>query len=228
MTGTSMQSPPPQGPPPPAQASPQRGGGLAIAALILGITGVIPLVGILLGLAAIILGIVSLAQGRPKKGAAIAGIATGAVLPWIAVMVSLLISILLPALGRSRELAQQVACGANLQGIAMGVEMYRTDHDGASPPDLNALVEAGWVSPDSLHCPSGRTKRGAYFYLPPGDDAAPTTLVACDRKGSHADGRNAASLDGTVQWLTEQEFQQLLAQPENAAFAQALQQAEGP
>jgi prepilin-type N-terminal cleavage/methylation domain-containing protein/prepilin-type processing-associated H-X9-DG protein len=51
---------------------------------------------------------------------------------------SLLLSILLPALGLARERARQVICSSNLRNMASGVRMYAQEHSGwlptAEPP----------------------------------------------------------------------------------------------
>ena len=74
------QAPPPVAPPSPQpvgpQPVPQKGGGMSIAAFVLGLLGVIPPCGLI----AMILGIVALVTNRPKKGFAIAGIVLGVVM----------------------------------------------------------------------------------------------------------------------------------------------------
>ena len=54
------------------------------------------------------------------------------------------------------------------------------------------------------------------------------TIIACDLKSNHKEGRNVLHLQGSVAWRTEAAFQSELAQPHNAAFAAALKKAEGP
>lgn len=70
--------------------------------------------------------------------------------------------------------------------------------------------------------------RVSYFYHPPVPDARMNTVIACDLRGNHKDHRNVLTYDGHVSWLSEQEFQDLLKKPENADFARALREAEGP
>ena len=48
-------------------------------------------------------------------------------------IIALLISILVPALGRARELARQVSCTANVSAIAKGWALYANDNRGAPP-----------------------------------------------------------------------------------------------
>ena len=90
-----------------------------------------------------------------------------------------------------------------------------------------------------------------YFYLPPeqpeperplpetpefGTDLPPmerypdvpaTTIVACDLRGNHEDGRNVLYADAHVQWCEEGEFQRELDKPANRRFAEALREHEG-
>jgi prepilin-type N-terminal cleavage/methylation domain-containing protein/prepilin-type processing-associated H-X9-DG protein len=64
-------------------------------------------------------------------------------------IISLLIGILLPALGRARASAKRVVCASNQRRIAAALQPYATDHDGQLPsyvsplsPDAENLVTA--------------------------------------------------------------------------------------
>jgi prepilin-type N-terminal cleavage/methylation domain-containing protein len=48
-------------------------------------------------------------------------------------IIALLVSILLPTLGRAREMARRVKCGMNLKGIGTAMHMYETDNDNTMP-----------------------------------------------------------------------------------------------
>jgi hypothetical protein len=109
--------------------------------MILGIAS-IPLVcafglGLLLGVAALILGIIALLAITKSptqysgKGMAITGIITGGV--GGLAMIPLLIAILLPSLGKARELANRSVCAANLRGIGQSMAVYAVDNGGAYP-----------------------------------------------------------------------------------------------
>ncbi len=142
-------------------------------------------------------------------------------------IVSLVLSIMMPDLSDARAQAQKVVCRVNLQGIVMSVNMYIQEHDEA-PATLEALIEDGLMGEDILKCPAAESHRDSdYFYHPPAEDAPKETLIACDYRNNHDGHRNALDLDGTVYWVTEEAFQQLLDKPENAAFARALREAEG-
>ena len=87
--------------PTPAASSEAGGTGLAVAALVCGIVGLcVPL----LGIVAIILGVVYLARPQPSgRGLAIAGIVTGVL--GLLSTVALLLALLLPALRQARQAA---------------------------------------------------------------------------------------------------------------------------
>ncbi len=48
-------------------------------------------------------------------------------------VISLLMGILIPALGTSREASRRIKCLANLRSIGMGVALYQNDHKGRLP-----------------------------------------------------------------------------------------------
>jgi prepilin-type processing-associated H-X9-DG protein len=178
-------------PPPPPQdfvaanpnsGAPPKTSGLAVTAMVLGIVAIPTAcfgVGILLGIAALILGIAALLSINKNptmyggKGMAIAGIATGA--GAMVLVGPLLIAILLPSLGRARELAQRSTCAANLRGVAQSMILYANDNMdclpylgpktiAAQPPvgdvpgalmhDMFYLVGNGNVAPKQLICKS--------------------------------------------------------------------------
>jgi len=234
----------PPAPPPPAavartQPADGRGKGLAVTALVLGAIGLIPPLGILLGLVAVILGIVSLATRRPGKGMALAGTVLGGIGLVLIPTVALLVLILLPSLGRARELARQAVCMTNLRSVGQAVEMYMHANGGIPPADPDAMIRASLLEHRHFECPSvGTPGTVDYFYMPPpprrstfGASSGPPRIVACDLRGNHIGGRNTRSRllsDTSVEHLEEADFQAELRLPQNAAFAAALRAAEGP
>lgn len=157
-----------------------------------------------------------------------------AILAWLPTIASslvataLLVSILMPGLGRARELAKRAACMASLNGIGKAMAIYTMDF-GEFPPDLETLIREGQPA-KFFRCPSARSGRKCdYFYLPPSPSTPRHTIIACDFKDNHnGQVRHVLTWDGSVRQFTEQEFQAELAKPHNAAFAVALRQAEGP
>jgi prepilin-type processing-associated H-X9-DG protein len=130
-----MSSGPPQTPPteaifaayaPPPQ---DARNGLAIAALALGILGVVtcfPLFGVL----GLIFGIIAVVRANALplhqgRGMAIAGICCGGV---SVLMLPLMIAILLPSLSRVHWSTKRAVCASNLRGIGMGMKVYANDN----------------------------------------------------------------------------------------------------
>jgi len=181
---------PPEAPPLPEYPAPPpretRGKGLAIAALVCGICGFIPCFGLLPGLVGVILGIVAMAIGTRARGMAIAGLATGCAGLGLHVLFLLAGFIGLPlGMGRSRELAKQAACMANLNSVGKAIALYTTNNDDQFPTlwpqgNPNAALEAtshanvwsirstnsmnnvwllvkeGMVGENAFHCPSDK------------------------------------------------------------------------
>ncbi len=158
---------PPQPPQPPLDNAigydvpPPRNSGMAITSLVLGIVSV-PLlclfgVGILTGITGLILGIIALVsisknpQRLGGRGLAIAGIIVSACS--FLLIVPLLIAILLPFLGKARELANRGTCAANLRGIAQSMAVYAADNEDKfpiiSPHGGYALAAGGSGTPQS-------------------------------------------------------------------------------
>jgi prepilin-type processing-associated H-X9-DG protein len=176
------QFPPPPPPqdfvaPNPHSGAPPKTSGLAVNALVLGIVGLLcsPV-----GVVGLVLGIVAISQinkdprALAGKGLAIAGIVTGA-LSTVIMIVALPIAILLPSLGKARELSQRSTCAANLRGIAQSMILYANDNqdtypylgpknlDARSPVgdtpgglmhDMFYLVGSGAVAPKQFLCKS--------------------------------------------------------------------------
>lgn len=162
-----------------------------------------------------------------------------AILAWLPtipvgiITVALLVSILLPTLGRAKEMAKRTLCETHIRSISEGLFMYRNENRGYCPPDLGFLVKSNFVLPNMFKCPSSGSDKelpgSDYFYLCPVIDAHPDTIVVCDFRDNHnGKGRNVLFGDRTVKWMTEADFQVELAKPHNAAFAAALRVAEGP
>lgn len=107
---------------PPALVTTPQSKAQATAALVLGIVSlVIPLLSFITGILAIVFGILGMRR-QAGKGMATAGLVMGAIgLVFWPIMIGM---VLVPALGRARELARQAACQANLSAIGKSVVMY--------------------------------------------------------------------------------------------------------
>jgi hypothetical protein len=116
--------------------------GMAITSMVLGIigaVGAIVVVGIPIGLIGLILGIIALvkANKHPQqyggKGFAITGIVTGGLGGVLAVPMLLMFAILMPSLGRARELSNRSYCAANLRGITQSMIVYSAENSDQYP-----------------------------------------------------------------------------------------------
>src|SRR5437763_12192283 len=56
-------------------------------------------------------------------------------------IIALLISILLPALGKAREAARTVACASNARQVALAMRLFAQEHRGYRP----ALSDKAWA-----------------------------------------------------------------------------------
>jgi hypothetical protein len=195
----------------PGARAPLATSGHAIASLIFGIIG-IPLAAFLLfGLIGLILGIVALvgigkSEGRiGGQGLAIAGICVSAA--------SLL---LLAALVAGRERARRKACASHLKCIGYALHLYSSDWVEQFPESLEALIVHRYVCDrKALECPSGGEAGGQSYEYVKGVHAwsAYFCVAAYDREGNHSgDGRNVLYVGGNVQWMTESDFQEALAE----------------
>ena len=127
-------------------AGPVKSSGLALAALILGIFSILCPI-LLPGILAIIFGVMAVnAVNRDPmrltgRGQAIGGIVTGA-FSLVLFVIALPIAILLPALGKAKELSYRSACAANLSGITKCLILYSADNNDRYPYLGNASIEA--------------------------------------------------------------------------------------
>lgn len=194
--------------------------GMAVTSMILGILAIplgCVLVGIVLGLVALILGIVSLwainrePQRLGGKGYAITGIVTGA-LGMVVIGPALAIAILLPSLGKAKEMTNRTICGTNLKGQGTAFALYAASYGDKLPnlaggPNLNdlgadnlsALMGVGGVagiSPKIFSCPSSGSASGmsgtampyVYFIDRPGLDPAVRTFLTPAGASNRASG----------------------------------------
>ncbi len=222
--------PPARPPTPPVAAvasESQKTSGAAVAGFILSLAGlVVPLITSLLGLIFSIVGLGKTGAGRMKgRGLAVAGLVLSIAIPLL--YVPLVFAITLPALGHAREYAKRASCSTNLSSIGKGIAMYQMDNNDQFPPSLDALQASNFVPQSAMRCPSDSSGRPvSYFYFPARTDSDSGTFVACDWEDNHRAVRNILYADTHVGYLSEEQFQQELTQPYNAAFAAALRRAE--
>lgn len=184
--GAAAAAPPPAFPPtqttwPVGQVQgPRRG--LAIASLVLGILGIFTSCMPVLGLTALILGIIALvkASNRPAeyggKGLAVAGVSLGGISLVLMPVMFMMIAIMLPSLSKARDMAKRAVCAANLGGTGKGLAIYANQYKGQLPPDIDALVRSGLAQPGQFVCPaSGASEQAipSYAYSLSGTPISP-------------------------------------------------------
>lgn len=141
--------------------SPQaKTSGLAITSFVLGILSIFTC--FVTAIPAIIFGIVALVKisksaGRLKgNGLAIAGIAIPpASPPVVALLMGMLMGIMMPALARTRSIAQRMVCGANLSGLSKAMLIYANDCNDMYPTSskwCDLLIEHADMPPQMFVC----------------------------------------------------------------------------
>ena len=158
-------SPPPLAAIPPA-TSPDKTSGMAIASLVLGILGfcgITAILGLILGIAAHLK--IRKSGGRLKGG----GLATaGIVISGFMLFVSLLIgaALLLPALAKFKQQAQNSSCSNNARQVALAVRLYADENDGKCPPAVNwcDAILNNLPGPDALQCPQRRGEKSGFAF----------------------------------------------------------------
>jgi len=127
--------------------------GLAIASLVLGCLFIIPCLGPVCGLTAIILGIIALNTISKNQdtlkgnGLAIAGIVLGAV-GMVFAIIGLLAAIAIPNLLRARMVADESTAKATVRTIATAAETYAVVNNGQYPVNTDGLKEYFSKIPD--------------------------------------------------------------------------------
>jgi prepilin-type processing-associated H-X9-DG protein len=202
--------------------------GMAIAAMVLGILGVVTCI-FPAGIVGLILGIIAVvrASNRPQvyggRGMAIAGIVTGGLSILVAPM---MVSILLPSLSRARELAKRTVSAANLKELAQAAKVYATDYGDVLPSDLETLVNIGGIPGKQLQNPSNDNAHNAcdYYYVTGLTEADPADWVlAYGDPADHAgEGANIVFLDAHVEFVKEPQFSKVIQE-----FQEAYRQARG-
>jgi len=142
--------------------------GLAVASMIAGMFFWFPLLGILFGIAALIMGVVAYVKiGKRKhelagEGFAVAGIVLGALGVVFGLMFLLLAAISVPGFLRARSKAMESSAESNLRTLSTALEMYAAEQsDHYYPQNEDVLVAA--VPPYLERTYDGQTVSG-YTY----------------------------------------------------------------
>ena len=78
----------------------------------------------------------------------------------IVACVFIVVALILPSMGRPREMANVVKCANNLCQIGVAIREYAARHDRQLPPTLAVLLREPWfdLPPYVFVCPSGRSR----------------------------------------------------------------------
>lgn len=139
---------------------------LAITSLVLGVLGwvtlgITALVGLVLGIVALVR--ISNSRGALRgKGLALGGtIVSGVFL----LMLPILAAMLLPALARAKAKAQSIVCMNNLKQLALGGMMYANDNKDRFPADANWCDLLGKYVPNAhtFQCPAANSNQRCHY-----------------------------------------------------------------
>ena len=87
------------------------------------------------------------------------------------------VSVLLPALGRARQLARESISMANLRHIGLAVALHAGANRDLLPPSLETLVKEGYLTQSVLVSPISGKKAYVYIHLPRSDLPDASRLV---------------------------------------------------
>jgi len=114
-------------------------------------------------------------------------------------------------------------CRARLMAIQEACREYTRNHPMTFAESLEELVKEGDLDADKVYCPARGAQEPGYLYVPCRTDLlrrSKDKIRACDRRGNHGEaGRIVLFSDGRPGLLSEEAFQKLLTQPNNAGIA---------
>lgn len=134
----------------------------------------------------------------------------------------------LPALAMHRTTQARNNCGRQINHLDVAFRTYFNDFS-VPAPDTQILIDRNITKAEKLECPAAPDREGDYFYYPTetiSPDTLTKKLLLCDFAGNHPRGRNVLRINGEIEWLNKNAFQERLQLPENTEFAKALAEAE--
>jgi len=140
---------------------------LGLIALILGLSGVLPVLGLLTGLAAIVVGIASLVTRRYGRGLAVGGIVCGLILPVLSFGV-LSVALWIAAAPRARTRAKQTVAAVLMNQVELALDRYNLDV-GHYPTEQEGGLKALLARPDLDDEPFAARWHGPYLKRRPLD-----------------------------------------------------------
>ena len=125
---------------------------------------------------------------------------------------SIINNFIAPSLSKARVQARRAACKSNLKIIGMALFLYSNDNKDKFPADLETLVTKTYLPEDKmLICPADKL-RDSYIYRGAAITVAdtPWMITVYEKSGNHEGGRNVLFLDGHVELVSEDRFQELI------------------
>jgi type II secretory pathway pseudopilin PulG len=205
-----MSQVPPQPPtvPQPVVQTP-RGSGLAIAALVLAIVGLLAWP---LGIAALVVGLIALARATSRKGLAITAVVLGVLELFTCVAIGP--AMMLPALGNARQAARQIKSSTQLRTIGQGLMIYAQNNQDWYPEAgadwQQRLIDAGLVPPEVFEAPGARPGQPSYYYVPGHQSKFSSTTILLYENPDLWNGRggNVYYDDGHTEWIEGTTYRQ--------------------
>ena len=125
--------------------------------------------------------------------------------------------VLTPGLFALQKSIARQQCTATLNGMGKALLIYANDYEDKWPPSLETLVKYAEYPRSGLVCPAMRHRPDYESYVYRGVDTGgtsvePMIIMVHDRAGNHEGGRNILFVDTHVEWVSEERFQELIAQ----------------
>ena len=139
---------------------------LAIASLILGILGCTSIVGLILGIIALVK-INDSRGGLAGRGLAIAGICVSGFMVFIGIpLTAMMGGLLLPALMKAKERAQAINCMTNLRQLGVAARTYAQSSGGRFPYATNwcDVLQPHLARQNVFYCPAEESQLCSYGY----------------------------------------------------------------
>ncbi|MDK1032133.1 MAG: hypothetical protein QGD94_09015, partial [Planctomycetia bacterium] len=118
--------------------------------------------------------------------------------------------------GSARGMALRMQSASNLRQLGVALAIYATSFKGQFPPNLDVLVEKGFLSDKAVLQNPGRAKHdpeGDYEYVSGlTRGAAPWCVIAYEKVDDldKAEGLNVLFMDGYVEWMEPADFKKAL------------------
>ena len=125
----------------------------------------------------------------------------------VVAIIALLVSLLIPVVGRARSEAELVKCRATLKSLGLALNLYAQNNNEAYPiserlhnPHLNLIqTTADYVrEPELFYCPSNKKSDETYSLSNVADGNISYFYFCCEKKPTNLD--TAAFLQRSVKW----------------------------